>query len=51
MGLAVACLQMGMQPENNEQVLQRGNHRHFAEWANNLESGSGEFIIVYKPDL
>jgi hypothetical protein len=51
MGLAVACLQMAMQPENNEQVMQRGNHRHFAEWANNLESGSDEFIIVYKPDL
>jgi hypothetical protein len=51
MGLAIACLQMAMQPENNEQVIQSGNHRHFAEWANNLEPGSDDFIIVYKPDL
>jgi hypothetical protein len=37
MGLAVACLQMAMQPEDNEQVVQSGgNHWHFAEWASNL---------------
>jgi hypothetical protein len=52
MALAVACLEMAMQPENNEQVLQSGgNHWHFAEWAGNLEDGSDDFIIVYKPDL
>jgi hypothetical protein len=52
MGLAVACLQMAMQPEDNEQVVQSGgNHWHFAEWASNLEAGSDEFILVYKPDL
>ena len=51
MGLAVACLQMAMQPENNEDVLKSGNHWHFAEWNNNVEPGSDDFIIVYKPDL
>ena len=52
MGLALACLQLAMQTENNEQVLQSGgNHWHFAEWNSNLEPGSDEFIIVYKPDL
>ena len=52
MDLALACLQLAMQTENNEQVLQSGgNHRHFAEWSSNLEPGSNEFIIVYKPDL
>jgi hypothetical protein len=52
MALAVACLQMAMQPENNEHLVQSGgNHWHFAEWADNLEPGSEDFIIVYKPDL
>jgi len=52
MGLAVACLQLAIQTENNEQVLQNGgNHWHFADWNGNVESGSDDFIIVYKPDL
>jgi hypothetical protein len=51
MRLAITCLRMAMQPENNEQARQSGNHCHFAEWANNLEPGSDDFIIVYKPDL
>ena len=51
-GFGLACLQLAMQTENNEQVLQSGgNHWHFAEWNSNLEPGSDEFIIVYKPDL
>jgi hypothetical protein len=52
MRLAATCLQMAMQPENNEQMTQRGgNHCHVAEWANNLKPDSDDFIIVYKPDL
>ena len=52
MRLAITCLELAMQTENNDTVLQSGgNHWHFAEWNNNLEHGSDEFIIVYKPDL
>jgi|GEM_PF-2183376 len=51
MSLAITCLRMAMLPENNEQALKSGNHCHFAEWANNLEPGSDDFILVYKPDL
>jgi len=52
MRLAVVCLQMAIQLENNEHVVQSGgNHWHFAKWAENLEPGSEDFIIVYKPDL
>jgi hypothetical protein len=51
MELAAACLQLAMQPEDDEQVRQSGNHTHFAEWFNNLEPGCDEFIITYKPDL
>ena len=52
MSLAIACLQMAMQPEDNEQVVQTGgNHWHFADWNNNVEPGSDDFMIVYKPDL
>lgn len=51
MELAVTCLQLAMQPENDEQVKQTGNHTHFAEEFNNLEPDSDEFIITYKPDL
>lgn len=50
MRLAITCLRMAMEPEDNEQALQSGNHCHFAEWANNLEPDSDDFI-VYKPDL
>jgi hypothetical protein len=51
MELAAACPQLAMQPENDEKVKQTGNHTHFAEEFNNLEPGSDEFIITYKPDL
>ena len=49
--LAQACLALAMLPEDNEQALQLGNHIHYAEFATNIEQGSDEFIIVYKPDL
>ena len=52
MGLAVDCLRLAMQTENNEQLLPTGgNHLHFGEWNDELEPGSDDFIIVYKPDL
>jgi hypothetical protein len=51
MFIASMCLRLAMMPESNEQVPQAGNHVHFADWTNDLEPGSDDFIIVYKPDL
>jgi hypothetical protein len=49
--LANACLDLASLPEGDEQAKQLCNHRHFADWENNVEPGSSDFIIVYKPNL
>ena len=52
MGLAEICLQMAMQPEDNQLVLlSGGNHWHFADWNGNAEPGSDDFIIYRLPTV
>ena len=49
--LAEVCLALAELPEDNEEAKRLGNHYHFADYMNNLEDGSTEFIILYKPNL
>ena len=49
--LAEVCLALAELPEDNEEAKRLGNHYHFADYMNNLEDGSTEFTILYKPDL
>lgn len=49
--LGNACLDLASLPEDDEQVKKLCNHRHFADWQGNVEEGSSDFIIVYKPNL
>ena len=51
MSLAVACLQMALQSETTPLESPGGFHWHFAEWNNNVEARSDDFMIVYDPDL
>ena len=49
-GLALICLQLAALPED-ETAKELGNHYHFAPFMNNVEVGSIESTILYKPDL
>lgn len=49
--LANACLDLASLPEDDDQAKKLCNHRHFADWQGNVEEGSSDFIIVYKPNL
>ena len=51
LGLAEVCVQLANLPETREESEKVGNHYHYAEYMNNMESGSVPMELLYDPEL
>lgn len=49
--LADVCSRLAMLPETRAESRKLGNHYHYAEYGNNVETSSAEMEILYDPEM